>query len=164
LGEPGAWRANEPVDSRPLEAHAEGRHGERDEQTIEAPLAQVSGVQEEEQGREEERRTLRSMRAARNLDGSSWASPQSAASDVAQRPLHPPNIVCASYSPKLGIRQSRSRLANGLRGPLVIDVGQVVKEAVAMTEVLGDLRGELLVHGLGGLLGGRLLEGRRVHE
>jgi hypothetical protein len=43
------------------------------------------------------------------------------------------------------ISQSRSRLANGLHGPLVIDVGQVVKEAVTATEVLGDLRGELLV-------------------
>ena len=58
--------------------------------------------------------------------------------------------------------------AHGLRavsvGPLVIDVGQVVKEAVAATEVLGDLRGELLVQGVGGLLGGRYLEGRGVHD
>jgi len=92
-------------------------------------------------------------------------APPLAAVGVRSPPLNERTTIRRSTpGAELSISQSRSRLANTLRGPLVIDVGQVVKEPMAATEVLGDLRGELLVHGLGGLLGGRLLEGRRVHE
>ena len=39
-----------------------------------------------------------------------------------------------------------------------------MKEAVTAAEVLGNLRGELFVQGVGGLPGGGYLESRRVHE
>jgi hypothetical protein len=87
------------------------------------------------------------------------ASSQSSAPSAGLREMRGRDALSSSCA-----RYRRSRVANGLRGPLVVEVRQVVKEAVAATEVLSDLGGELFVHGLGGFLRGRSLEGCRVHE